>query len=105
MRGNSGFDCIGDVCCAFFFSSGMRQSFAEVWPARTHPMRVNTDPAMLQIAAHLRNLRENVEPELPAASLITNGSGPESMPPVRVIHPLTPHFKGELMIGSRLSSK
>ena len=81
---------------AFFcsISNGRRQSRAETCPACTQAMRVNMDPARLEIAATFLNLRERRGPEMAAAMRNASGTGPLSTPPSRVMSPLVPRFKG-----------
>src|SRR5438093_6654837 len=80
--------------------SGSRQSCAETSPAWSQPKRVISDPAIAEIAAHLRKSRA-CSPLL--RKLITRNpsdTGPDSTPPTRTTAPLAP-----LLSGSRHASR
>ena len=84
----------GQLCASGGISSGWRQSSDEARPAWIQAKRVINEPTTDDMAAHRR--RELLR-ERPANALKMRnaaGTGPDNAPPMRVIVPLFPCFKG-----------
>jgi len=82
--------------------NGSRQSCAETCPARIQAIRVSSDPAIADIAAHFLIFVECL-PLIRLATRNASGSGPDKIPPARVSPPLAPCFKGSSAELLRLS--